>query len=169
MQLSSQGHTLMDYTGPWRMSDDMVDDYYERWKQEMLTSTMRRYHMTTNPEHAPFFKDLVERLIEDPWWIMQWPDPPMPMMFVTTCPRDEMLFWRADTGAVRMRDMIGSRTGHGRYTKAAMPSRDGVMPMTEMNFNGLGRGLKADGPGDGPKPDVLLTEEIDKIKKEEDG
>ena len=157
------------YTGPWKMSEDEITDFYERFKQLILAADTRRYHPVTNPEHAEFFRDLYERLVEDPFWIMQRPGPPPPFMFVTTCPRDELVFWRADTGAVTLQEMVG-RTGLGRYTKAAMPSRDGVQPMSEMNFNGLGKGLKVDTEEEGPRTDISsVTEEIDKIKKEEDG
>jgi hypothetical protein len=151
------------------MSEDQITDFYERWKQIMLAADTRRYHMVTNPEHASFFKDLLERLLEDPFWVLQRPGPPMELMFVTTCPREELVFWRKDTGAVTLPQMIG-RTGLGRYTKAAMPSRDGVQPMTDMDFKGLGRDIRMDQEGDAPTSEIeSISEEILRQKAEEDG
>ena len=140
-----------DYIGPWGLTDDQMQDFYERWKQLMLAATTRQYHMVTNPVHAGIYKDFVEQLIEDPWWIAQAPSDPMPLMFVDTCPPDEIVFWRKDTGAISLPEMIG-RTGLGRYSKAVTPSLNGVMPMTEMKVpEGLGD-LTPDAPGEGPKP-----------------
>ena len=117
-----------DYTGPWGMSKQQHRDFYLRWRQVMAAASARQYHMMAHPKHAGYFKDLVEELLEDPHWVQP---PPLELMFVTSCPEGELVFWRTDTGAVSLQEMIG-RTGLGRFSRAAAPSREGVQPMSTM-------------------------------------
>lgn len=160
-----------DYAGAWSMSKEAHRNFYNRWRQLMAASSERRYHMVANPQHAGYFKDLMEELLEDP----EWNRPPPPeIMFVTTCPYDELVFWRADTGAVSLPEMIG-RTGLGRFSRAAAPTREGVQPMDTMKVSEELRrrslGLEEDNPSplrgvDEERATEKISDEMDRQDRE---
>ena len=117
----------------WGMTSDQVDDFYSRWREWMVASTHRGAFVVANPDHRGFFIDMMERLVEDPWWMLRHIDAP-PMMFKEEVPYDTLLFWTSAKGLQTPQELIG-RTGFGRL-KAAAPSRDGVRPWNGDDFGG---------------------------------
>ncbi len=104
------------------------DNFYMRWREWMLVATTRGAIIVANTKHQGIFKDLMERLDEDPWWKLQHNSDRPIMMFKEVVPFDVMLFWTKDKGLQTPAELVG-KTGFGRLNAMA-PSNNGVMPWT---------------------------------------
>ncbi len=116
---------LHDGAGPWGMSPAQEDDFYSRWREWMVVAAVRGAIVVANPDHTGRFKDLSERLLEDPWWTIRGIQH-APMLFKEEVPYDSLMFWTQDKGLQTPEQLVG-RTGFGRM-KAAAPTREGVRP-----------------------------------------
>ena len=120
---ASKKRQLRDGQGAWGMTPQQEDDFYSRWREWMVVAAVRGAVVVANPDHTGRFKDLSERLLEDPWWTLRGIHH-APMMFKEEVPYDALLFWVEGKGLQTPAEFIG-RTGFGRM-KAAAPTRDGV-------------------------------------------
>lgn len=143
---------MVDYTGPWGMTDKQMDDFYMRWREVMLVARRHGAVPVANPVHKPVFEDLLARLAEDPWWVLAAPNlniEPAWMIFNIKCHPNDLLFLVKKKGRkklVRMAEVVNSKTGFGRFTAIKAPTREGVRPFATQ----IPKGLSA------PKPDSEL-------------
>jgi hypothetical protein len=110
------------------MTPQQIEDFYLRWREWMLVATTHGAVVCANPKHEPFFKDMMERLREDSWWIVQQRESPV-MLFHPLVSLDDMLFHVEGRGLMQPSELLGN-VGFGRM-RAKAPSRDGVTPWSE--------------------------------------
>ena len=109
------------------MTDDQVEDFYQRWKEWILAITRRDGLLVMHPKWAPFFDDLIQRLGEDVWWKIAVPQGVVPMMrFDKNIPVNDAFIWTKAAKVQTPKQFFGP-TGFGRLS-IGVPSSDGVMP-----------------------------------------
>ncbi len=117
----------------WNMTEDQLTDFYARWREWVVVASLRGAIIVSSPKHQGVFKDLMERLLEDPWWMVRHLEV-APMMFKVEVPEDVLLFWTEKGGLQSPPEFLGN-TGFGRLNAAA-PTRDGVRPWETAVPNG---------------------------------
>jgi hypothetical protein len=115
-----------------KQTDKQVEDYYTRWREVMLVVAKRGGILVCAKQHEGYFRDAVERLKEDPWWLLQNAGIEATMMAHPDCPDDELLVWTShDKGITKMNVFLGSKKGFGSFAKIAAPSTDGVQDFAD--------------------------------------
>lgn len=127
----------------WGMTPDQIDNFYMRWREWMLVAATRKAVVVANPAHQGVMDDLLERLREDPWWLLQSKvGKDVIMMFHEQVPYDDLMFSVPGRGLLTPRELIGDK-GFGRLNAKA-PSRDGVMPWSEASPDSDARRITPD-------------------------
>lgn len=111
-----------DRTGLRSMTKDQHEDFYHRWRDMMLAVTRHGGVLVAGKDHQPYFKDLLGRLNEDPWWKLSNVGGNMAvMMFRKEVPFDELLIWKGKGDLITITELLGN-IGLGRYDKLGMAS-----------------------------------------------
>lgn len=114
------------------MSGNQVEDYYMRWREVVLVVSKRGGVLVCNVKHEAFFRDMVERLKEDPWWKLQNAGIEATMMAHPECPEEELLIWSGPgKGMTRMKVFLGTDKGFGSFERIMAPTPDGVVDFGE--------------------------------------
>lgn len=114
------------------MTQIQIDDYYMRWREVMLVVAKRQGILVCNKKHEGYFRDAIDRLKEDPWWILQSASIEATMMAHPDCPEDELLIWLGwDKPIVRMHQFLGTKKGFGSFNKIMAPTAEGVVGFDE--------------------------------------
>lgn len=115
----------------WGWSQLQIDNFYMRWREWMLAAATRDAVVVANPSHQGFMDDLLERLKDDPWWLLQTTlGKNVIMMFDDRVPYDDFMFSVGTGGGLLTpRELIGPK-GFGRLNAKA-PSKNGVVPWSE--------------------------------------
>lgn len=116
---------LRDSTHGW--TDARITDYYMRWREVALVVAKRNGVLVCNKMHEGFFRDMVDRLMDDPWWKLQNAGIELTMMAHPLCPEDELLIWDGKGPLLRMRQFLGTDKGFGSFGRIAAPNPDGVV------------------------------------------
>lgn len=113
----------------WGMTPKQVDDFYEgRWKEWAMVAHRRDALICMHTDHQGIMKDLMERLIEDPWWILGTAGAePAPIYFDSAIPYDDIYFKLTGIDGLLTPTQLLGPTGFGRMNAKA-PTRDGVRP-----------------------------------------
>lgn len=112
---------------PMLITPTMVEDHYHRWREMVRAVATRDGYLVTSAKLLPFYRDLVDRLIEDVWWTNSPVGAKHPVEFLMwdhDIPDDIFLIWTAESGAQTPHEFFGP-TGFGRLTFRPI-SNDGI-------------------------------------------
>lgn len=113
-----------DLTGLRSMTKDQHEDFYFRWRDMMKAVAIRGGFLITSVDHEPYFKDLLERLNEDPAWrLTPVGDRPPMMMFHQAMPWDQLLIWTKEKRLQSPKEFFGD-VGLGRFAGFGMAGQE---------------------------------------------
>ena len=122
------------YVGPIGMDQLKLEDWYLRFFDVMHLAMVRHAIVTCHPDHSAFMTDMLEKLSEDLTWMTKHGDHPIPLNLDERVPVGNYTFWRHDVGLIATpEELVKSKSGFGRHSGFAMPSKDGVKPWSELN------------------------------------
>ncbi len=114
---------------PVWLTKQRQEDIYSRWRELMVAVFRHNGMLVAHPKWKGFYKEMMMRLAEDPFWIngvMLLPDQEPVMMFKVEIPQDNLYAWTPKGGIQTPSQFMGP-TGFGRLGWKA-PSEDGVQP-----------------------------------------
>lgn len=110
----------MSYTGPVKPTKEQWEKWYHRMKDFINPIHQRGYGIVCNPKDEAMMKDMLERLVDDE----TWPHDGVPDLVTTKLiPEGQVQpISVEDLKVVRMREVVGSNRGFGRFNGLALPS-----------------------------------------------